>query len=202
MVKKKRQVKVVTLVEEQKRILQACHSEPTSGHFGKTKTWRRVAEWFCWKSLANDVRTLVSLSSSFSNLTAWVLCYNIRLSVLQLSKYTAYWIDTITFSIQVQHCPTCQRMNKKIEIEKPELHPDPVKAPWCHMGMDFVGLISPSAKCGNRYILTTSDYFTVWMETANIVHCVCICFLFIPNIVFTANIVNVCVSSFMFSYIH
>ena len=62
-VKQKRRVKVVQSVEEQKRILRACHADPTSGHFGMTKTWRRVAERFHWKGLANDVRTLVSLNS-------------------------------------------------------------------------------------------------------------------------------------------
>ena len=40
---KKGQVKAVTSMEEQKWILSAYHSEPTSGHFGMTKTWRRVA---------------------------------------------------------------------------------------------------------------------------------------------------------------
>ena len=43
-----RKVKVVVEKEEQARILRACHAEPTSGHFGVTKTWRRVAERFYW----------------------------------------------------------------------------------------------------------------------------------------------------------
>ena len=34
------QVKVVTSVEERRRILRSCHSDPTSGHFGVTKTFR------------------------------------------------------------------------------------------------------------------------------------------------------------------
>ena len=28
----------------QRRVLKACHSEPTSGHFGVTKTYKRTAE--------------------------------------------------------------------------------------------------------------------------------------------------------------
>ena len=51
-------------------------------------------------------------------------------------------------------------MNKKLTTERPELHPVPVKSPWHHLGMDFVGLISPPSQDGNRYILTVSDYFT------------------------------------------
>lgn len=50
-------------------------------------------------------------------------------------------------------------MNKCLNVERPELHPVPVKSPWHHLGMDFVGPISPLSKNGNRYILTISDYF-------------------------------------------
>ena len=56
----RRQVKVVTAVADQRRILQSCHSDPTSRHFGKTKTWRRVAERFNWKGMSKDVKQLVS----------------------------------------------------------------------------------------------------------------------------------------------
>ena len=64
------------------------------------------------------------------------------------------------YLLQVKHCPVCQRMNKKLTSERPELHPVPVKSPWHHLGMDFVGPISPPSHSGNRYILTLSDYFT------------------------------------------
>lgn len=58
--RKSRKVKVISSVKEQKRILQACHSEATSGHFGVTKTHRRVAERFYWKGIVGDVHQLVS----------------------------------------------------------------------------------------------------------------------------------------------
>ena len=51
-------------------------------------------------------------------------------------------------------------MNKKLTAERPELHPVHVKSPWHHLGMDFVGPISPPSLGGNWYILTVSDYFT------------------------------------------
>lgn len=54
----------------------------------------------------------------------------------------------------------CQRMNKKVIVERPELHPVAVKSPWHQLGIDFVGPISPPSQSGNRYILTVSDYFT------------------------------------------
>ena len=51
-------------------------------------------------------------------------------------------------------------MNKKLERGRPELHPIAVKSPWHHLGMDFIGPISPTSQAGNRYILTVSYYFT------------------------------------------
>ena len=57
-------------------------------------------------------------------------------------------------------------MYKKVTTERPELHPVAVKSPWYHLGMDFVGPISPFSYVGNRYILTVSDFFTkfVWAK--------------------------------------
>ena len=63
--KKGRRVKVVTAVEEQRRILESCHSDPTSGHFGTTKTWRRVAERFYWRGMSKQVKDLVSRGYQF-----------------------------------------------------------------------------------------------------------------------------------------
>ena len=51
-------------------------------------------------------------------------------------------------------------MNKKLTTEHPELYPVPVKSPWHHLGMDFLGPVSPPSQGGNWYILTVSDYFT------------------------------------------
>ena len=47
-------------------------------------------------------------------------------------------------------------------MSKPEFHPIPIHSPWNHIGIDFVGPISPISRAGNRYILTISDYFTKW----------------------------------------
>lgn len=51
-------------------------------------------------------------------------------------------------------------MNKKLTTKQLKLHPVPVKSAWYHLGMDFVGPISPPSNSGNRYILMVSDYFT------------------------------------------
>lgn len=68
------------------------------------------------------------------------------------------------FTVQVSTCDICQRVNGKLTTERPELHPVPVQSPWYHIGVDFVGPISPPSSAGNRYILTISDYYTKWVE--------------------------------------
>jgi hypothetical protein len=64
----------------------------------------------------------------------------------------------------VSTCDVCQRVNGKLTCGRPELHCVPVQSPWFHVGIDFVGPISPPSVSGNSYILTLSDYFTKWVE--------------------------------------
>lgn len=65
------------------QILKACHSEPISGHFGLTKTWKRITERFYWKEIVSwlcknsfllDLSHKVSKGSLFFNcpLFRWV----------------------------------------------------------------------------------------------------------------------------------
>ena len=130
-------------LEERQKILLACHIDPTSGHMGKTRTLYRIKERFMWHGMVKDVVNLVCSLFHWCMLIIYIksaFCH----VLLQLSK-----------------CDVCQRMNRKLNIGVPELHPIPVKAPWC---IDFVGPLSPIAKDGSRYILTISDYFTKWAE--------------------------------------
>ena len=48
-------------------------------------------------------------------------------------------------------------MNKKLTTEHPELHPVPVKSPWYHLGMDFVGPISPPCFAWAKAMPTKED---------------------------------------------
>ena len=65
---------------------------------------------------------------------------------------------------KVFRCDVCQKVGGKLALVRPELHPIPVKAPWYHFGIDFIGPISPVANSDNCYILTVSDYCTKWVE--------------------------------------
>ena len=53
-------VKIITDPAEQKRILEACHSDFTSGHFGVTKTCKRLTERFYWRGITKQAKDLVS----------------------------------------------------------------------------------------------------------------------------------------------
>ena len=58
----------------------------------------------------------------------------------------------------------CQKTGRKISTAAPELHCVPVVSPWHHIGIDFIGPISPPSHQGSQYILTMADYFTKFVE--------------------------------------
>ena len=57
----------------------------------------------------------------------------------------------------------CQHANRKLIHNAPELYPVPVKSPWHHIGIDFVGPLLKS-ESGNQHVLTFSDYFSKCVE--------------------------------------
>ena len=68
--------------------------------------------------------------------------------------------DHVFSPFKIRTRDICQRVNRKMVISTPELHPVPVKA---HIGIDFVGPLPTTLK-GNRYILTISNYFSKFAE--------------------------------------
>ncbi|KAL5509176.1 hypothetical protein EMCRGX_G004493 [Ephydatia muelleri] len=75
------------------------------------------------------------------------------------------WKGLNTEVIQlVKSCEVCQRNSAKLAVGSTGLHPIPVVTTWHHVSIDFVGPISPISTSGNRYILTSSDQFSKWVE--------------------------------------
>ena len=66
--------------------------------------------------------------------------------------------------LQIETCDVCQKINRKLTTGARGLNPIPVKSPWYHIGIDFVGPLSPTAADGCRYIFKISDYFSKWVE--------------------------------------
>ena len=56
------------------------------------------------------------------------------------------------------------RVNPKMNIATPELHPVPVVSPWYHLGIDFLGPFHTPSKQENCYILTIADYFSKFVQ--------------------------------------
>ena len=54
--------------------------------------------------------------------------------------------------MQISTCDQCQRVNSKLTTTTPE-HPVPAQSPWFHVGIDFVGLVTPESVHGNNYII-------------------------------------------------
>ena len=46
----------------------------------------------------------------------------------------------------------CQQINRKKTTGVPQLHPVPVKSPWYHIGIDFIGPLTPVAQYCMYYI--------------------------------------------------
>ena len=151
--KNKEEVRIIQSREEQLRILEMCHSDPTSGHFGVKKTFNRVRERFYWKGMCKDAEELVRSHRFYVHLqNGFNVCSHFHIRMYIGEK-----------------CRHCQMMNKKANTARPELHPIPVKSPWYHLGINFIGPYSPPSASGNKYVLTVSDYFTkfVWVKQRN-----------------------------------
>ena len=60
-------------------------------------------------------------------------------------------------------CDQCQCNNSKLHES---LHPIKVKGEaWHQVGMDLIGPLQETS-CGNKYIMTLTDYYTKWAEAA------------------------------------
>ena len=62
---------MITKDGDRQRILNACHSDPTSGHLVVKKTIKRIRERFTWKGLNKDVAKLVNHLFKTDNLVEW-----------------------------------------------------------------------------------------------------------------------------------
>ncbi|KAJ8337364.1 hypothetical protein SKAU_G00385840 [Synaphobranchus kaupii] len=70
-----------------------------------------------------------------------------------ITQDTLDWVST---------CIACQKF-EKVKTEAPELKPIKPVSPWHMIGVDLIGPFKASSK-GNHYCLTTTDFFTKWVE--------------------------------------
>ena len=117
-------------------MLTSCHIDPTAGHLGEKKTISRISERFFWTGIVKDAKQMVH---NYSQL-------------VQICTFPSFMI-LYDYMHQISSCDVCQKVNRKIASKTPELHPIKVKSPWYHVGIDFVGPLTPVSTGGNHYIL-------------------------------------------------
>ncbi|WRX16189.1 Integrase zinc-binding domain - like 10 [Theobroma cacao] len=86
----------------------------------------------------------------------------------QIMRAEYYWLtleaDCINF---VRKCHKCQIYADKIHAPPSPLLVFTTPWPFSIWGMDVIGLITPKASNGHRFILVAIDYFTKWVEVAS-----------------------------------
>ncbi|WRX13925.1 Integrase [Theobroma cacao] len=86
----------------------------------------------------------------------------------QIMRAGYYWLtlesDCINFA---RKCHKCQVYADRIHAPPAPLHVFTAPWPFSMWGMDVIGLITPKASNGHRFILVAIDYFTKWVEAAS-----------------------------------
>lgn len=76
-----------------------------------------------------------------------------------------YWPDLFKDShIWVRKCKECALFVGKQRLTALPLRPIQVDQPFIQWGLDFIGMINPPSSEGNKWVLTTENYFTHWTE--------------------------------------
>ena len=70
-------------------------------------------------------------------------------------------IDVVSF---VESCERCQKHGNLIHAPSRELIPSISHWSFQHWAFDLVGKIHPKSSSGHNFIITTTDYFTKWVE--------------------------------------
>jgi hypothetical protein len=64
----------------------------------------------------------------------------------------------------IQNFLQCQQHGDLIHAPAQELHPIIMPWPFSQWGLDLIGKISPTSSNGHKFIITTTKYFTKWVE--------------------------------------
>jgi hypothetical protein len=81
---------------------------------------------------------------------------------------------------KIRACVKCQKFSRKQQFKSIPLKPVVVSGPFQQWGLDFIREIHPTSSGQHRWILTSTDYITKWIEpipTRNDSHKVIIGFL-------------------------
>jgi hypothetical protein len=88
-----------------------------------------------------------------------------RASAYKILRAGYYWPKLFSYvNIKVRACNPCQLFARKQKLPALPLVLVKTKAPFQKWGLDFIGEINPHSSAQHKWILTTTDYFTKWVE--------------------------------------
>jgi hypothetical protein len=88
-----------------------------------------------------------------------------KMTVHKISRAGCYWPNIFPdIYKEISRCHECQIFYGKGKLQPFPLKPISVEAPFRQWGLDFIGEIHLQSSSQHKWILTTTDYFTKWIE--------------------------------------
>jgi hypothetical protein len=88
-----------------------------------------------------------------------------KTTVHKILRAGFYWPNIFLMSIKrFQNAMNVIFLKGKGKLQPLPLKPISVEAPFRQWGLDFIGEIHPQSSAQHKWILTTTDYFTKWIE--------------------------------------
>jgi hypothetical protein len=77
-----------------------------------------------------------------------------------------FWPSILTdVFVKIRACVKCHKFYGKQQLKSFPLKPVATLGPFQQWGIDFIGEIHPASSGQHRWILTTTYYFTKWIES-------------------------------------
>ena len=84
----------------------------------------------------------------------------------KILKAGYYWPSLFSnVYAKIKACIPCQKFEGKHKLLPLPLIPISVEAPFQQWGLDFIGEIHPPSSGQHKWIITTTNYFTKWIES-------------------------------------
>ena len=137
----------------------------TGGHFGRDKTYDRIASRFYWPEMSGDVREYVATcdicqrtndGGKFAKATAPLHPIKVEPEVWRMVCVLCIAADNFSlcysFSIYAIGCTNVLLIFNGLNYSV-----------YVQVGIDLIGPL-PETRSGNKYIVTLVDYFSKWPE--------------------------------------
>eukprot|EP00253_Pinus_taeda_P032160 PITA_32160 len=105
----------------------------------------------------------LALIKALKGFRVYILNYHI-LAYVPNAAVKDVLVQTEPEGRRVKSCHECQIFQGKQKLQPLPLKPIEISAPFQQWGVDFIGEIHPASSRQHQWILTSTDYFTKWIE--------------------------------------